>query len=208
MAIMYCCFISYNELMTYSIRQAIKAILDEHLHAKVPKTIFAEMLHLPKIKTMLQELDNAVTLYNRLRQHQNFPSYVVNARELNSIHQEKLPLFTELSLSKQDIAIIGSLLATHPYFTTVWTIANPSELLCNLVLLVYRTHLLTTHADSLMVGAERRVQISSTIEEMIGLLQLESAQKLFTFTSFSLWYRNWQEEAFSEAFYKKIQHLL
>ncbi len=70
------------------------------------------------------------------------------------------------------------------------------------------THILFEYSSILLTKeGNRRVQISSSIEEMIFMLRLED-KNIKSFDAFAMWLKNWKDEGFSEELYTKLRNYL
>lgn len=79
------------------------------------------------------------------------------------------------------------------YFNFIYKIQNPSHLLANLMTLVYRCHILTSHPKLRQGGA----QISSTLEEMSALRYIIGLDSLHHQAT-RHWILDWEGEGFNE----------
>lgn len=93
---------------------------------------------------------------------------------------------------KVEIAVIDTL-TNSDYFQEVWEITNPKYLYINIIILIYRTTLLTINKEL----SSKRAQISSTIEEMSLELKRKGIDNVI-YDATKHWLENWEEEGFNK----------
>lgn len=129
-------------------------------------------------------------------------SLFINAQNTHNMFSTELPCFSTLFTELTYVSILREKvfheLANSEYLKEVWELPIPS-LLCNLLILVYRNAVIYSYPDLLLdpKTGERKVQISSTIEEMICLIQLTKLE-LDSFEHIKIWLEDWKNEGFSE----------
>lgn len=146
------------------------------------------------------ELELAIDYYND--QRNSLGDELINAKELNEIYPADLPclneVLAELNQNQTLEQKVFTTLRDSNYFQQIWLIQNCENLLGNLMILVYRTTVLYSHSSQLINSdGSQRVQISSTLEEMLANLYLQG-KKTRLFEAVKQWLQNWQEEGFSE----------
>lgn len=154
------------------------------------------------------EFEKAIEYFNYYRQHQSekkYFAYLKNAEELNSVWGQDLPSFEEaigrLLDNEELIEKVFIHLRDSTYFKEVWEIKPIEYLHINLLLLIYRTTILQANKDILIdQNGQNRVQISSTIEEMVACLQYEGKDNRL-FPAFKHWLQDWKIEDFDERLY-------
>jgi len=193
-----------SDLDTYKqISETLEQLLQNYFVTKFDTRRVLELINKEPslVSTICLELDSGVSLYNSLRRTQ-LPPYLINAIELNANFAHDLPKVSQLWFSPYMTARIGSQLRDDPYFVEVWQIANAKALLCNVLLLIYRNTVLANNAAILLTPeGERRVQISSTLEEMLFYIKITGKQTN-CYNAFRPWLKNWKEEGFAEKLFK------
>jgi len=168
-----------------------------------------------KVEIFTHEINSAISYFNKIRikfdTNKNY-KFLINAKEFNDIYNNDLPdyfdtvdeLFENKNLTNQIFLIFKN----DKYFKDVWKTKSYEILLANLLILIYRTTLLQKHKDKLIdkETGNNRVQISSTIEEMIFSMKLEGIDTDL-FHSTKHWLVNWKEEGFSEELFEKMKFL-
>ena len=190
--------------MFEQINQALRTLLTRYLASKFDVSSVVDLLQPPEVLVSIcTEFDSAISAFNRFRTD-NFPPYLVNSIELSRHFDRELPMLGDIKLTDQLISEIGRQLRDDSYFVEVWKIEDPYELLCNLILLLYRNYLLTKFSSELVgPNGTRKVQISSSIEEMVFQLEM-GGHLLMIRRAFIRWLQDWREEGFSEELHRKV----
>jgi len=166
----------------------------------------------PLVNLHVADFEQAIDYFNYYRLDQNrkpYFDYLKNAAELNSIFGRNLPSYektlNKLLQEEELIERVFSHLRDSTYFREVWKIKPMENLWINLLLLIYRTAILQFNQDLLIdKNGQNKVQISSTIEEMVACLQFEGKDNRL-FYAFKHWLKDWKAEDFDERLYKMLQ---
>ena len=149
-------------------------------------------------KQLSQELNDATTHYNKYPKQltDKFSSSLfLNTNHLKTLLGE-LPTFSTtlgtLSLDQSQTNLVFTEMRDSTYFNFIYKITNPHHLLANLMTLVYRCHMLTSHPKLRQDGA----QISSTLEEMSALRYVMGSDSLHHQAT-RHWILDWEGEGFS-----------
>jgi hypothetical protein len=161
--------------------------------------------------TYSSDFNSAIDNYNYFRHHQTFKKYykyLINAIELNNVFDHDLPAYDHtigLLLSDHKFADkVFIYLRDNSYFQEVWAIKPIKYLHMNLLLLLYRTTILFNNSFLLVdASGNHRVQISSTIEEMVFCLHLEGVHNQL-FPAFAPWLDKWKDEGFDKRLYDML----
>lgn len=192
--------------MYEQIERTVTVLLDSFLSNKFDtKRIHALLAQNPNLlRKLSKEFDAAITLFNRFRDS-SFPPYLRNSKELAAVFPHDLPLFTKMELKSKLSEVIGKQLRDDSYFVEIWQIQESRMLLCNLLMLIYRNFILTTFKNDLVDSdGTRKVQISSSIEEMCFQLLIDGYTMTIT-DSFMLWLKDWKNEGFSEELFNRVR---
>lgn len=167
-------------------------------------------LHPEVIELYFSEFEIAIHSFNQFRILSKFPhkNYYKNAQRLNKVFKRDLPklktIFQKLSSDPVLTNTIFSSIANDKYFQEVWVIRPVEYLLINLFLLIYRTTVLELNKDILINSSgHRKVQISSTIEEMVFYNYL-LGDKLAIHNAFSIWLDKWSDEGFDQSLFVAV----
>lgn len=162
------------------------------------------------IDTYISEVQSAINAYNAGQHTGNYHSLPVtildNTRHLLSIFEVPLPsyqhIISELMEDKKIYKQVISELTTSTYFKDVYELPDPLCVLHNLLILLYRTTMLSLYPELRSGGA----QISSTIEEMACVLEI-NGDHTHLFQATKHWVKDWQGEGFSQILAKTISDL-
>lgn len=161
------------------------------------------------VEALIEEIQLAIDEYNSNRDtfetNDYFRKLYINAVYLASIFHEPLPKYTEIIQelqSNQDLRVAVLAELTHSsYFKEVYELKNSMYIFHNVLILFYRTALLYMNT----VLREEQAQLSSTIEEMACLLELEGTHT-HLFSSTVHWIIDWENEGFSYQLSELIHH--
>lgn len=177
----------------------LSGLIIKYLSKKFNTKEVVKLIHSQQtVETYIQEIEESITRYNNLGTQSLKPLAI--KYYINTIHTKnsilKLPTYNEiiekLITNKQLQIDVFTELSESTYFSEVYKVPNNSHLMINLLILFYRTSLLTLHPE-LRVA---EVQISSTLEEMSALMYLEGRDtEIFKATKH--WIKNWKKEYFS-----------
>ncbi|MFA5894277.1 MAG: hypothetical protein WC851_00700 [Candidatus Shapirobacteria bacterium] len=186
--------------------------IDSYLDHKVPSTEISDFINNnPEIVNQYMiEFDRCVNSFNKFRVLTKFPNkyFYKNSHQLNQTLEHDLPkfktIFTKLE-SDQDLSSrIFLILGSDTYLVRIWQVRPIKLLLPNILLLIYRTTILFLNKEILIDSKGRRkVQISSSIEEMVFYNYL-LGDKLDIYDAFSIWLDDWRDEGFSEKLYLAV----
>ncbi|MCC7304565.1 hypothetical protein IT418_04110 [bacterium] len=192
--------------MLKSTDSILRHIVQKFLKEKFDTSEFLKHTSRKLIETIEIELNSAISLYN-MKRTTEFKPYHRNAIELSNVLKADLPIYKDIIHTKNLLDTVGKELHNEPYFREVWEIENQEYLLCNLLLLIYRTSMLTINKSMLTnPDGSRKVQISSAIEEMIFEMKLNGTNSI-CYSAFKPWLVNWKEEGFSEELFLAVQLL-
>jgi hypothetical protein len=159
------------------------------------------------IDILLSEIQEAIKIYNKYKNHTQMLGFgrelFINATHFASVYNEQIPNYETVLLNLQsDKGLYNKVineLTTSAYFKEVYEIKDSIYLLQNLLILYYRTTLLF----SIPLLREKGVQISSTIEEMACILEMNGTHTTL-FLATKHWIENWEEEEFAQALYERL----
>ena len=193
--------------MTGKLNQQIFELSEAKLASKVDNDTIKLFKNDQLWKQIVQELQLAIDAYNNLeKESEEAKLLFLNAIHLTSVFEDSLPnylkviekLVNDNSLVEQ---VFGELTGSD-YFQEVWEIDDKKHLFINLMILFYRTSLLNIYPEIREGGA----QISSVIEEMAALLEIEGkATELFK--AIKHWLIAWEEEGFSKLLAEKVKDI-
>lgn len=168
--------------------------------------------HPHKVEQYVVELDKAIFGFNKFRILSKFPhkNYYKNSAQLDRVFGRDLPklktVFQKLELDHSLTHSVYSNLASDKYFDEVWQIRPIEHLLPNILLLIYRTTVLTINKELLIDSSGRRkVQISSVIEEMVFYYHL-LGEEFEIFSAYKTWLDHWSEEGFSQQLCQAVKN--
>ncbi len=172
----------------------VDEILGHRQHVK--ELISYYQTHPEKIKLWLQELDQAITLFNH--QKKLSPLYI-KAIYLKSVLAGPLPSVNQVIQQTELFRSTLSAMNSFAFFEDKWQL-NDLASVC--VIAFYRTFMLTSQPDLKV----KKAQVASAIEEMLALMAL-NGQPTELFNTIKFWLLDWQTERFSRRLAKKIKDL-
>lgn len=168
--------------------------------------------HPHKVELYISELDKAIFSFNKFRILSKFPNknYYKNCSQLDRVFGRDLPklktVFQKLESDHSLTHTVYSNLVSDKYFNEVWQIRPIEHLLPNILLLIYRTAVLTINKELLIdSNGKRKVQISSAIEEMVFYYHL-LGEEFEIFSAFKTWLDHWSTEGFSQQLCQAVKN--
>jgi hypothetical protein len=188
--------------------------IDNYLEHLVPVEEINALIksHESYLLQSINELEMAVFSFNKFRILSKFPNkkYYKNSVVLDRVFGRDLPklktIFQKLESDHSLTHAVYSQLANDKYFDEVWKIRPIEYLVVNIILLIYRTSVLTLNQELLIDGnGKRKVQISSAVEEMVFYYYL-LGEELGIFQAFKIWLDNWSDEGFDEQLFVAVKN--
>jgi len=189
--------------MTQELQTSIAIRLKSKISKKVIDIFNDDVL----FRKYAAELELAINKYNSIKNngHKNL-DILINTNHLLNIWDDVLPQYKSIiDRLEQDDDLRNKVfteLSESDYFQVIWQIPNPNYLMLNLMILFYRTSMLCLHPQL----REKDAQISSTLEEMAAVIEIEG-QFTELFKAIKHWIENWDEEGFSEELYMLVLKL-
>lgn len=174
--------------------KSVDEILGERKH--VQELIVYYQTHPEKVKLWLQELNQAIVLFNN---QEHFPEIFINAIYLKKVLKNPLPLVNQVINQGNFFQPTLKAMNSFEFFDDEWQI-KPLAAVC--IVAFYRTFILVSYPDLKI----KKAQVASAIEEMLVLMAL-NGKKTELFQAIEFWILDWQTEGFSQALAEKIKYL-
>lgn len=149
-----------------------------------------------KIKLWLQELDQAIVLFNR---QAKFSPLYINAIYLKSVLTNPLQSVDQVIQQTDLFRPTLEAMNNFEFFDDKWEIES---LAAACIIAFYRTFVLTTQPDLKV----KKVQVASVIEEMLAMMAL-NGKKTELFQAIKFWLEDWENEGFSQQLAIKVKSL-
>lgn len=175
---------------------------------KIPALLIFLKKNPQVISKYLAELDNAITLFNKIRKQNLNAKYdfvmLNHARKLSVyLGERELPSVKEIiKLSRKGNFKQKDFVRLINQFSFLDTMEPPSKLAAAFSVLLYRSALLVVWEDLQKAGA----MIGSTLEEMACLMAI-SGNRTKIFDAVKDWIVDTKEEGFSKELANKIRNL-
>lgn len=172
----------------------VKEILGERKHVQELITYYQS--HPEKVILWLQELDQAILLFNNQTQ---FSKIYINAIYLKKVFINSLPFVNQVIDQADFFKPTLEAMKAFEFFDKEWQI-KPLAAAC--IVAFYRTFMLVNRP----ILKEKKVQVASAIEEMLAMIAL-NGEKTELFQSIKIWLLDWQTEGFSQELAERIKEL-
>lgn len=154
--------------------------------------------HLDLLNGLLTELEDAISLFNKFNSSQKIfdnEEFLINAKYTKEVLSgKKLPyageLLSEIASGFKLKAEFEKEFSTFEFITEM---TDYQQLLCCTVVAFYRTYMLVKEPDL----KEKKVQIASTIEEMLTIMYLQK-HDTYLFQGVKHWVLDYKAEGFSK----------